>query len=196
MEEEVWKPIQGWEEFYEVSNFAKIKRKERIISYTRNGKQYNRHLKEEIRDYSKRKISRDYILISFKNEGIKEERYLHRVVAEAFVFNENPSEKTQVNHKDGNKHNNMSLNLEWVSPSENTQHAYDNGLAQNGRYTAQKTHGLPVIQFSLDNIEINRFPSAKNASEKLKISHSSICKCCAGIQKTCGGFIWRYEKDT
>lgn len=50
--------------------------------------------------------------------------YIHRLVCEA--FNGASTEKhPEVNHKDGIKSNNSSLNLEWVSSSENKRHCYD-----------------------------------------------------------------------
>lgn len=54
--------------------------------------------------------------------------FIHRLVAEAFVYNDDPMSNTDVNHIDGNKLNNDASNLEWVSRSENVKHAYTNGL--------------------------------------------------------------------
>lgn len=48
---------------------------------------------------------------------------VHRIVAKHFVDGRS-KEKNQVNHKDGNKHNNYYTNLEWVSASENLTHSY------------------------------------------------------------------------
>lgn len=56
---------------------------------------------------------------------------LHRMVAE--VWCDRPEGTTQVNHKDGNKGNNCAENLEWVTPKENVQHAYANGLYDSAK---------------------------------------------------------------
>ena len=52
---------------------------------------------------------------------------IHQLVAKTFIPN-NDENKIIVNHKDGNKLNNNVNNLEWVTASENVQHAIDNGL--------------------------------------------------------------------
>ena len=48
-------------------------------------------------------------------------RYLHRIIAQTFILN--PENKEQVNHIDGNRHNDRVENLEWVSRLENMKHA-------------------------------------------------------------------------
>jgi len=52
--------------------------------------------------------------------------YLHRLVAEKYLSN--PNQKKTVNHKDGNRLNNKVTNLEWLTISENLEHARVNKL--------------------------------------------------------------------
>lgn len=67
-----------------------------------------------------------YLLVNLYKDRQSYTRKVHRLVAEAFI--PNPDNKTQVNHKDGNKSNNHVINLEWSTQSENMRHAYRNGL--------------------------------------------------------------------
>jgi hypothetical protein len=57
--------------------------------------------------------------------------FIHRLIAMAFI--PNPHGKRWVNHKDGNKGNFSIDNLEWSSPGENMQHAWDTGLKKKGK---------------------------------------------------------------
>ena len=86
---------------------------------TKDGKVYGRGGKELKQSISNRNYKRVGLC---KNSKIKQFG-VHRLVAMAFITNH--ENKSQVNHKDGNKHNNHCDNLEWVTPSENQIHSIE-----------------------------------------------------------------------
>ena len=75
---------------------------------------------------------------------------MHRLVALTYL--DNPNGYNCINHKDGNKLNNHIENLEWCTVKQNTQHAYDNGLAvawnkgKTGVYTDDQIEKIRINQ--------------------------------------------------
>ena len=71
-----------------------------------------------------------YLCVTLRDDNGKRKGFkVHRLVAELFC--KNFLDKPEVNHKDGIKINNHYSNLEWVTHSENIQHAWDTGLIKN-----------------------------------------------------------------
>ena len=121
---EVWKYIKGFEGYYEVSTLGRVKSVERFV---KSGNGAKRLIREKI---LKPMLDKDgYLRVNLKKQQKGKTVNIHRLVASSFI--ENPEKKPQVNHKNGIKNDNSLHNLEWVTLSENRQHAYDTGL-QNG----------------------------------------------------------------
>ena len=115
---EIWKPVKNYEEYYEVSNLGRLKRLERLQTYSDGHTQI---LKERI---SNGVIVKDgYLQVSLTINGKTTRKYIHRLVAEAFISN--PNNLDTVNHKDHNKLNNCVDNLEWLSNIDNIHDMLD-----------------------------------------------------------------------
>jgi hypothetical protein len=112
--EEVWKPIEGFNGRYEVSNMGRIN--SNVVPW-----------KDTILKPRKNKPN-GYLRVGLRKEPYSKIIFLrvHRIVAETFI--ENPENKAEVNHIDGDKNNNCIYNLEWVTREENIKHAFKTGL--------------------------------------------------------------------
>lgn len=114
---ESWKPIKGYEGYYEVSNLGRVRALSRIVpSVTKDGKPGKRTLKYHI--VAQANCSNGYKQVTLSKNGKTRMHRVHRLVAEAFI--RNPQGLPEVNHLDETRTNNRADNLEWCT------HKYNN----------------------------------------------------------------------
>lgn len=111
---EIWKIIDNFPN-YQISNFGRVmslakKDKPLIMApHIGGGGYYSVNLHRKV-----------------EGKKVIERKYIHRLVAEAFI--PNPLNRTEINHIDGDKTNNHITNIEWITHSENMKHSYKLGL--------------------------------------------------------------------
>ncbi len=158
-----WKPISGYEGFYEISNMGDVKslRKDIIM------KQINRN---------------KYKMINLRDgNGIRRSCQVHRLVAIEFI--DNPLNLPEVNHIKGIKTDNRASELEWSTRSGNMLHAYS---VVNIKNPGNKL----TIQVSLDGFIINEFESRADASRSTGLSDKRIADCVHNRIQSCGNYLW------
>ena len=133
-----------------------------------------------------------YYKINLYDNGKKITRRINRLVAEAYISN--PNNLPEVNHIDGDKANNNVSNLEWVTKSENMQHAFKNGLARPSYGMLGKKNpnaGRKGKPFKI--VETNEvFNTLAECEKRIKGNNRHINDCLKGRQKTHRGYHFEY----
>lgn len=165
---EIWKPVVGYEGFYEVSNYGAVRRVGGNV------------LKPKVE-------SNGYVRYHLSKNGVAKSILAHRMVAIAFI--DNPCGYKTVNHIDEDKTNNKVTNLEWCDM------AYQNRYGV-GAINRTKFKEKPVLQYTKDGKFIKRFESVKKAATELGLHESSIHFVCKGQRryKHTGGFAFKYDE--
>jgi hypothetical protein len=167
--QEIWKDIKGYEGLYQVSNLGRIK------SNTRYGTKGG---------VLKLRLDKDgyFQTALYKNNKVKYYR-THRLVAEAFI--PNPNNYPIINHKDENRSNNLTNNLEWCTYKYNSNYGNVNVKIANSKYK-------PVYQYSLDDRFIHYYSSLKEMEKITGFGYSNISSCCNGRLFKSHGYKWSY----
>lgn len=145
MNNEIWKPIFGWE-CYEVSNHGRV-RHVRILSTP---------------------VGHTYRLVGFSVKRKKLTKNVHVLVAETFL-GPRPTKKHHCCHIDGNPLNNSLENLKWATQVENESHKYLHGT----RLLGESLHNSKFTESEIRAIRKSGLSGAELA-RKYKVTQSSI----------------------
>ena len=175
--DEIWKDIPNYP--YQVSNLGRVKS---LSFYDTNG-----HLHTE-RLIKPQKVGSGYLKVVLKKNGIGKPFYIHRLVGMMFV--NGYKDGLQINHKDEDKTNNISSNLEWVTSKYNINY----GNRKRKHFESIKTK-IPVLMFSKDGKFIKEFKSLGEAARFINGKTSHISECCKQKPKyhTVKGFVFKYK---
>lgn len=112
---------------------------------------------------------------------------VHTLVAKAFL----PfiMGKTQVDHKDENKANNIVTNLRWVTSKENTE------LAGKSGKLSRKVKKRAIVAVNVDTLEVGRYASIVEAERQLGVDNRNIGHCLRKHRLSTGGYKFYYEED-
>ena len=174
MEEELWKPIESFEN-YEISTLGRIKNTttDRILKVNNKG---------------------GYLCISLVNSFEKPAFKVHRLVALAFI--PNPENKTDVNHKDKNGLNNNLSNLEWMTRQENNIHR-----CKGTKITSNKKKPIFRIDSNTNKV-LDKYNSIELAgiwafdngfTKSPHNGRNAIGNCVCGLYNKAYNFKWQYE---
>lgn len=187
---EIWVdvPIEEFKEYYEISSLGNVRSKDRVVNQkTKNGEIFEFNYKGRILRQSNHKCG--YKLCCLKSQEKRTTYYVHRLVALAFIKNENIN-NNQVNHLNGNKKDNKVNNLEWSNASLNTIHAVKLGLQKSGKNSKRSKSIIQINPFNGEKIKT--FFCIMDVERELGYSNKNINKVLKHKRKTAYGFKWEY----
>lgn len=134
-----------------------------------------------------------YYVITLMKDRKEKAMLMHRLLGVMFI--QNPQNKPEINHKNGIKHDNSIENLEWVTPSENIRHSYDElGRVHSniGMFGFRHNNAKIIYQYK-DGVCIDAFFGINEASRKTGINRSTITNAFYSNRNSkAAGYIWKY----
>lgn len=167
--QETWKQIPGLEGLYEASSFGRIRSLDRLsISKTGTVRYFSGKI------ISEQWTNRRYADLSIANNGSVKIMKVHRLVAMAFIPNENGF--SEVNHIDGNRRNNSPDNLEWVTRKQNNDHAISSGLKPPVKGSHHGNSKLNESQVAEIKQLLSSGSSGREIARAFHISPTTVCR--------------------
>lgn len=161
---EVWKELDFLKGKYSVSNAGRVRQNYGVYEGIKN----------------LHKINSGYLTVGTYLEGRKKRYLVHRLVAYAFC--EGYESDLVVNHKDGNRTNNVPNNLEWVTTKENIHDSMKRGMhsVKEAHAVAHKKRRKPVLVTCINTQATFQFESARRASKFIGSHENCVSRVARG----------------
>ena len=193
--EEIWKPIRGYEGYYEISNLGRIKAVDRIV------KQGNHTIHRQSCIKSQYISKKGYPAVTLCRDRKSVMKYVHKLLAEAFI--PNPENKLFVDHINTDKLDCRLENLKWVTAEENSNnkltllHLKEDASSVNAirkrllkrRELKTKTSPKTVYQYTNSGEFVKEYFSIHEAGRETNTSPSLI-RMVLNTQKPAKGYLW------
>jgi hypothetical protein len=173
MEKEIWKDIPNYENYYQASNFGKIRSKDRIIASSYGSTQYRNG-----RILKCKPSSDGYVRVVLSVEGVHSYYTVHKLIAVTFLSMDYNQNGMDVDHVNGNKSDNRVSNLEVVTRRENTSRGFKRKGTKSGETGVWAARGKwsANIRRNGERINIGVFDSKEEAIKYYNMAVSSVEK--------------------
>jgi len=188
MAQEEWRDVVGYEGYYQVSSFGRVRSLDRVL---KNG----RHLNGRYKKVTICKIG--YPVVRLCKDGVEKNEYVHRLIAESFI--PNPERLTQVDHINGIKSDSTLENLRWCTKSDNYIYAMNLGLIDidekikvlNKKETRDKQRKSAMKSIVRNDGKV--YESLKSAASDIGCNPHSISRVLRGQRHSIFGYTFTYN---
>lgn len=141
---EQWKPIKGYEDYYEISDFGRVKSLAREWFV---GERFGKRVKGVT--IAKGGLNNGYVTHRLSIDGGMKSVMAHRLVAMHFISN--PESYPIINHLNSIRYDNFFKNLEWITYQGNAKHGY-----KYGNMKGRKGESHPLSKYTEREIRLMR----------------------------------------
>lgn len=186
MPNEIWKDIEGFIG-YQVSNTGRI-RSYKKFKAGRGDKNDALVETPHILDTDRSDDGNGYKKVMLRKNGKSYCRKIHRLVAEAFIHNDNPIENDTVDHISNDKRDNRVENLRWMPRGDNVKKAYKVG-AHDKRIENRK---VPLTLEDMFTGYEYYFKTMQDAADYLDVDYTTLSHGLSGsVDFIIKGFVVR-----
>lgn len=167
---EEWRDVKGFERLYQVSSIGNVRTKEKSVSHSRNQAM---KVRRKAKTMSTVDNGNGYLYVTLTKDGKRYNRYVHRLVAEAFI--DNPDGLLEVDHINRIRNDNRIENLRWVNRQSNIENSKAHGPRPNhwlkpssGERYIYKKDSKWIVQFQRRDLKVYKAFKLKREAIKYR----------------------------